>query len=567
MTTTAFAVDDGFIVRHRTRTVEIEDAERILCSRRRRNYATALREDCHAVLAWDTVRCPFCGKERSAVTLGRGRVRPDACEPAEEIDRETVRTWASPQMTLFHEALALNHETIPETYLCRYCGMESQRRKGSRQLRIDSDGKKLSVSCTGAEDLGVLLPLVLKSKKRVPTGTISLCDRAECVEETLVFNWKRRRAYLEASVSNETVLAFDLTFSSDDVFSETLLYRLLHTHAARRKLAHCFRDRLGALPFGEEELTPEAFVRLTRFGPLPRRFFQDIPIDEETGALDRSFRAAERFLTSANLPELLRGAALPQIKSVRRAFFEDPALFFYLREAEKMARLLPDRNLFLRFLHGSACYPALSLLHTFPATEDFFRDFSRVRTQAGLLHMLEKERGRFGEYAVFYSALAPAARSRERKRWEEQLPEVHDFEFHVPQRNRDGSTWDACVRGYSFVTLSGQKEFDRVAGDLNNCLSTWREEHATPVVGVRHGGRYCAAIEVGTLQGKPCVFQARTAGNRPIREGGADLFTAYRKWRRKYGLVSLAAGDVPPYPENAADPIVIPDEELDELGF
>ena len=542
MQTVSVTVENGFLLIHRERTLELDAAARILCSRRRWMYTSALRDYSRVVLTQDTARCPFCGRESRDVykgwaVLGIGSADPRV-KSVGNVDKHAVRAWASPQESLFPETLELNHVRIPQELVCRGCGMTSRPMEGYSHVQIQSSSRRITVSCEVTEDLGVLLYFLMKSQVRSAKNQFAFSGHREQVSEVLVFDLRKRRAYLEAYISEERVLVYDLTFSSYDEFDRTEICRLLKAHSVRRALARCFREHLGQLPFGEKDLTPEAFIRLTHYGPFPKCFFEEIPVNNDTGSVDRSFRAVDRFLVPGKVPELLRRSALPGGRSVRRAFYEKPGLCFYIREAEQVWRMVQDVNLFRRFLSDRSCYWVLSILHRLPATTCFFEDYIAARKVTGLLNAAAKEDMYMQRYAVFYSAMTSAAKARERKQWGKQLPgKVSDGGFYVPDPVWNCKAWNTCIGGYTCAVLTGQREFEQAAEDLNNCLAEWRIFSSRPVVGVKQGMTYKAAIEIGKSRGRACVVQARARNNEPVSRGGKKLFAAYLEWADRNGII------------------------------
>lgn len=535
-------VETGFRFIRRERTMEIEEAKNFLCSELGRKCTTALREDSHAVLSWHVVRCPFCGKDRNVLSLENERTEADGHSGRHvhrlsgKPDKEAVLEWASPQESFFPETLELNRVHVPAELICRCCGMRSEPADGSSRVSVRSGHGKITVRCEVAEELSVLMYYLLRSRAR-DADQITLRKQRERVDEVLVFNLRKRRVYLEAYISGERILVYDLTYSAYETFARTAVCRLLQVVSVRRTIVKAFQEHYGRLPFSEKALTPESIIRLGHYGPFPLSFFEEMPLNNTTGTLDRSFRAAERFLTPGKAPELLQRSSLPKTKAIRRTFYENPCLFFYLREAELLWDAVRNQSCFHFFLADRASFVVLDLLHRSPATIVFFRDYIGARQTVSLLTMAAYETGHMRNYAASYTVMEPRERILEQKQWGKRtLQSTNEAGYYVPHRIWRFNAWNDCVDGYRFAVLTRQEDFEQAASDLHNCLATWRIHHTNPVIGVTRGDRYVAAIEMGMGQETACIVQAKISHNLDISRGAASLFAAFQKWMTKNEL-------------------------------
>jgi hypothetical protein len=102
--------------------------------------------------------------------------------------------------------------------------------------------------------------------------------------------------------------------------------------------------------------------------------------------------------------------------------------------------------------------------------------------------------------------------------------------YSVPMRPPAAEIPDCVVDGYTFFWLRSSNDYAYAARMLNNCLREWKP-HNAPVVCVRVGNHYLAAIEVRY----PYVEQAFGRSNAPISHD-PFLEQAIYGWMERYRL-------------------------------
>lgn len=160
-----------------------------------------------------------------------------------------------------------------------------------------------------------------------------------------------------------------------------------------RTIKRVFLERFKReLPFEKNERTPEKYILMTRFIGFDRRFYDSIPYLKGTFDIERTFQSVARKLHSMNgAYKLFKQSDLPDFKSVRRVFFSNAGLLFYLDECEKLWQAIADPNLFCDLMNHDCIFHILSILHQRPCLYKFVFDYSRLQGSKGLIKRITHE--------------------------------------------------------------------------------------------------------------------------------------------------------------------------------
>ena len=508
---------DGFRVVESTEKGSIGTLGEKMATKCRRRYTSGLRRGDRAILLRHEILCPRCGRKVPAYG------EPAVCA----VTRDEVARWAAPGGDGEERWIFFNQPLIPEEYACPFCGETSAPMEGESRVTVGWDGEGVTLSCEKADIRNLFsLPMAVED------GWVRL---ALPLTETVRFDLNRGEVTLEVRGQDGVTLAGAPVTPGSSHWEHSWARALLAgSRVLRRKLLRAFALPYGGTPpFEDWACGPEDFLRMTRFRGYPRRFFDTVPYDPDTGDVERSFSfAADRLHSAADLPGVYAASRLPQIKSVKRIFFSEPGLFFYLEEAEALWRAVGDPNQFRRLLELRRVYELLSFLHRYPGTEAFFRDYREERGMNGLLHALRTAWRDTKHAALGYAAMDPALREAERRTWKRGLDERPEELYSLPMPVGEGIR-DCVIDGYSFLWLRTEQAC-REAGDaLENCLIAW-DPSCSPVVAVKRGSEYRAAIEV---KGRS-VVQAKARRNTSM-ERDPDLNRAFRKWLKRFTLELL----------------------------
>ncbi len=513
---------DGFRLIGRESRVDIFRARELLLSKKRRSFTSALRRGDEVTLTRHVIECPWC------------RAETPACLPlpgtAGGVTRRAVSEWSDPQYSLFERErgeLILNAVRRPDkVFDCPNCGQSSGPFQGNHTVRIGVGPGRLSVSCRSA-DLKGLLSLA----RGAGCESAKLCFP---LTETLSFDLRSGRSSLRVADRGGEVLAETDVTRNGKEWRETTVYKLLEANdLLKRKLRAAFaRIYEGEIPFPAKELSPLNAVAMTRFQGFPRIFYDAIPYDADDGQIEPSFAAAASGIRRAqDLPAVLESSALPGVKSLKRAMFSTPGLFFYLPELETLWPIFGDVNVFTGFLESEHVFAALAFLHQYPGAADFLRDYREEAGSPALLALMKKRREAVEVHALRYAAMGPDAREKARASWKRaggRLRTLQGCSIPMPRGSR--SIRDCVVDGYSFEWLRTRSDYVRAGRALRNCLTGW-SALSNPVVAVKRSARTVAAIEVAGRE----IVQARAACNLPLSED-EELAAAYGKWKEKNAL-------------------------------
>lgn len=519
----SFSLPDGFRLIRREKILPIQDAQDLLLTRKKRNITSADRQGDEARIVWHVIECPFCRSRLPACRRYMGK------PPA--VSRQEIMKWAEPQYSLFSAgtgSLTLNAVRDPkEVYSCPRCGRESRPFRQSRTIRLTAETGKVTVSCPTA-DLKSILELmkrtrILKEHFRFP------------LKEILELNLRNGHACIRIVDSEDDVAAvLDVTYSGGS-WSGSAIFRVLETSdLAKRKMRRAFALACGGEPpFETGEFTPRNLVAMTRFQGFPRAFYDSVPYDLLSGAIEPGFKPVmKRIRKTDDLIRAFRRSRLPNAKCLRRVLFSNPGLFFYLPELEELWTIVSELNCFTRILESENAFVVLSFLHQYPAAFSFVRDYREVKGAVGTASFLIRQWPAAVGYVLRYSSMRGSAKKEESGRWKT----VRFFwetqqEYSIPMHAVSERIVDCVIDGFSFEWLRARSDYVRAGHELNNCLGEWTPG-SNPVVIIKQKSRTLAAVELDADR----VVQVRAEDNAFI---GRDemLYRAYKKWIGRFSLI------------------------------
>lgn len=535
-----FTIPDGFLFVHRKQTMDIGAARQLLYGKRRYRYTSATRQENVVVLEKDAIRCPYCGQETPAYAKflsGSFSGRPwwERKQPS-PVFKSVVREWASAQYSLFQtEKLSLNSVCFPTLgFLCPHCAQKSEQGKKMIQICFRLAKNTFTVSCSPIP-IEELFSLNEKIYQTAVKAVLPLTG-------SLVFNFSNGHTFFKITGSdNATVAVYDVT-DFNEVWTGSQLREYLLRTLVWRKLLRAFQEQYGEpLPFPKEEICVNHLIALTRFQHYPREFYDAIPYNLDTGHMARGFKGIGRRLRRIDdLPALYDKANLPQVKSVRRCFFLNQGLFFYLKEAETLWGLLEDTNHFSHFLRQENVFMILSMLRSYAGLTVFFQDVKMIKNVSTLAKIFQDENWdpNILDYGVRYLAMSPSTRLKEQRRWKGKMtydrPEAERLSIPAPT-SRTQELKECSVGPYTFSLLRSKREYWLAGQALHNCLNSCfpsdRCLNQSDIVVVKKGAQYKAAIEII----RDRINQALAAHNKVLGTE-PDLLAAVCRWAEINGL-------------------------------
>lgn len=503
----------GYTVVDKETQCTVWAAEKLLQGARRHYYDRAVRRGTNAVLYSRFVLCPDCGRAYCSSTHPTLFRRPLNWREDHRLGKEKIHDWVEMAGSLFDDGgeqmLLLSPQLeLPREFACPDCGKISSCSEEKRRVTVSRRGQKVILT-SRIQTMDEILAL-----KWIRNGKpIAMPD-----SEQLTLDLGRGRVYINARDSEGRVMAqWDLT-GEPDLMTGGAVHKALKNKDVMRTLLRMLEAVWGSpLPL-QKEIPPDmpTLVAMTMFAGYDESFYNCIPYSRGTWSLDRGFRRTVKELRRAeNLPGLYDRFDLPAAKSIRRAMFRKPGLFFYLREIGVLWHILADVNLLCRFLEGEQCFEVLAGIHAQPGIAHYLEDVSRERGSVFLLSSVERFWKILQDRAIEYGAMNNCMRKQMRRLWYNQKhPEFHRmplYYYAIPMGHFDQGLTDSVVDGYLFRRLRTSNDYFRAGEALQNCLTSWRTG-LPGVFGVYHDGEIVAAVEVSGRK----VQQARTEHNGDI---------------------------------------------------
>lgn len=523
----------GYRIETRKRTVDRDSAPEVLTVAVQQKITDAIRNDNDVTITKHVVVCSSCGKETPAYPefLIHDSWGFNSKSQAE------IEEWTTRQLSLFGEPPKIMSFNFPvkklERFICPRCNAVLSPSINELHVMIRAEKNKIKIMrALDFEDFF--------SIKWIDQPEISEFD----LYETITFNLRNGHTYV--SLENETGRKYAVrdisntnitNMSQDPIFELIQIYKPVY-----RVLKRFFRKFWNDTPpFSPLELDLEKYILLTKFIGFNRDFYNALPFSNTGICIGRSFAVIAKQLHNANnVPILFETSHLPNLKTVRKIVFSNPALLFYQKEMEILWQILNNPNFFRTFLESKNIYRELSFLHRYPSMEVFYKELAAAVGQRAFCNYLSKGNRFFHSYALKYLLLNDYEKNFERKKWTSSFFSKADYRdarrigesFSVPilSQNNDTATLECRIDGYSFIRLCNSKEYSTAGKELRNCLGDW-EMFEGSVYGISKGGKYVAAVEIKD----GVILQAHTYRNGEMNANQA-LFSAFSIWKERSGV-------------------------------
>ena len=527
-------IPDGYTIAEKCITMPLDAAVRLLKTKRQHRYTSALRAGNNAVLTRHIFTCPHCRRSSPAYV----RFFSTGEYLRSRIPREVIDDWYAPQISMFDEEttfLELNRALTSENrwdYTCPRCGAQSSLGTASFSVQLRSDGETVSLShITFSPEALLFLP-----SNEADTNVSFFSP----LTESIFFDFLSGKTFFRITDKADVLLYEEDVLSASNVWKDTLLYKLIQNNTlVQRRLRHLFSAQMHtAFPFSKAECTPEHFAVVVRFQGYPRSFYDAIPCISKTGELDESFGEASAALKRADtLPATYNSSGLPRMKSIRKIFFANPGLFFYLAEAAALWDVIKDPNFFRVIFSLPRIYEILAFLHQFPGSMIFFADYAGRESVKALVSLLTDFTGTAKLLAIRYAAMNPIVRKTESFAFEEDdempEPQVSLAYSHPIHTKRTADIADSIVNGYRFVRLRTSRDYALVGKELHNCLDElYPAIH--PIFAIKKESLIQGVIEIRN----DLIIQARVFNNAHI-ESCPHIYAAFKKWARHNSLRTI----------------------------
>ena len=520
----------GFTIEEQQKTVGRDVAFEVLTPARQRKSTLAVFENDNVVITKHVIVCPWCGKKAPAY-------HNDQMEPHQLIDM-----WLAQQTSMFEKlpkTLLFNRPIeAMEKFVCPRCNMISHPSKGFIDVLFIVDRKTIKI----------FRKLELKEWFQIKWGADKICITNFELYEAITFNLKNGHTYVSLEDGRgEKLKVHDISNTKANLYSDDPIFELINLYKPvnrelKNQFAKIFR---GPLPFRTKELTVEQFLLMTEFIGYDSAFYSALPYADKGDLIERRFlKSAKRLHDSKKVPNIFEKTILPKVKSIRKIFFCNPALFFYIGELEQLWKIIEDINLFRNFITSKNIFSELAFLCKMPHLIDFYTEYKAEIGIKKLYHNFFQATNRYWlyNYVSWYYLLSEYDRKVERQKWHDGWLEKRDdfegiendmgarFSVSIPDRSSKDFRHpglECCINGYSFRRLKNSMEFLQAGKELKNCLADW-QFFRNNVYGMIDNGKYVAAVEIKDN----VIIQAHTYRNGDI-SGNHSIKQAFDIWKNR----------------------------------
>lgn len=559
-TETRFELPAGIKVEATRISVDIGKAIDVISSAESLDYSRAIRGEDGISLIRHVAVCGCCKAQFPA--YGKNSRIDDAFLPIHSSSekKEIIREWKDEQLSLFEpifKTVELNVPLAPgDQYVCPECFCKQAVTDSSRTVIIREDSGRLCIISqilNMAELIGEL--------QSFKSPVVHFC--AFPMTESLEFNISRGKVvYSISDVQGNTCFIRDITEAHYPLGDSIMQYIVSLNRDTSELVLRFFRKFWAAdeLPFSGCECDIYSLIQMTRFVGYGRSFYAFIPYELGTSKISSGFAQKASMLHRADNAELMyESSALPNIKSVRRIFFMNPGLLFYIDEAASLWGTIKNCDLFCSVISSPYIASILGAIHNYPKLLDFYADYVSQLSAKSLCSRLINCPHALNDCGLRYCSLDDRFKSSAIKSTDaalkSKLPPFagfwHDNDFFYsgdsvlspipcfsyPMHSVDSFGQSCCIKGYRFMWLRSKNDYFTCGRALHNCLVSWTP-YKSPVVGIKKGDRFVGAVELD----RDRLIQAYSARNAPI-SNDPDLYSAYMDWLE----FSKIRDSLPPY--------------------
>lgn len=529
----SYEIQKGYCFVEKHHKMDVWQARDILLSKRQKVYTKAKRTGTEVELVSTYLKCPYCGKEYVANSHSKFYSRVRRLPAADRLEKEKVLKWADTQLSLFDDDMCKTlFISEPMTKFSKFCCPEckgvSEYSDSLRRVEVSCDKKKIIVKSEIVNINEIFAMNWIKNE------TISILFP---MFETIIFDCYKGRVYIKLEDAEGNLIArSDITglphLIKDSAVCNAIGTNKLVNRAVKRMFSDIWEK---GIPFSGKEFTIENIFKMTMFVDYPKSFYGYIPYELESMNVEKSFRRiARKMNNSINAIQLFNNSELPQVKSIKKIFFDKLGLFFYLKEAELLWKEINDYNLFCRLMQSDSVFNVLSSIHMRPGIMFFVKDYCDIKGSKSFVQRTLHSWGDLVAEAIDYVTMSDSLKKAVQLNWqcEHKIGRIvrRKALYSTPMHEPDERIKDCTINGYDFFWLRTSKDYVTASNELDNCLGSWSPEDS-PVICVKKDDEYVAAIEVN--DGK--IIQAHGYDNCSIRSD-EELYNAYKIWMKTFSL-------------------------------
>ena len=368
----------------------------------------------------------------------------------------------------------------------------------------------------------------------LPLSFFTLDYKMFPVTVKIVFDHVSRKTYFCVYDSKQKLLTnyvideigFAIASPHNDPMKEFMLRKLISFYEPlQNALLEAFGQFYnGKVPFKEREVSLEILALLNQYQGFPKNFYDAIPLYECT--LKVYSKHFEMFATILdryeNTPKIYEAFKLPNIKSIKRIVYQNPALLFYI----DAIKALPFKNIdiLVQILEWEGVYYLLSKLLAFPKLNNYIAEIIKNKGEVQAWKEIKKNYHQLIKQASLYylsDGIEVDINYIKIRAVDDDCYIMHNIPVQTNGRcfvNFPYTTY------YDFQLLRSTYEQKKAGIVLNNCLSRFNYNERV-VVGIKQKGVYIACLEIID----DIVIQASDHDNTPI-EDNKSLFWTVRDW-------------------------------------
>lgn len=374
-------VYEGYRIIERKYIMDVENAEKILCSSKRRLYTKAVRNDRNVELISNFAVCPHCYSEFNVTATLKDS------KAVWKLSNDPIRDWSSVQISFFDDmkdnVLVINLPSEQNVFRCGCpkCGFDVKKSEQFKKVEISLENYIVRV----------------KSEVKDVCDILSLKWTGNCFSylvplyETLSFDIENGKISIILEDGNGSCLSEKEVTENQSLLKGCITYNIISSNKkVKRILRNMFSKVWGAgLPYSWKNINVNTLFEMTRFVGYKEAFYPCIPYVVNCDKIDETFEEQIHKLHNAkNIVGLYENSSLPKVKSVKKIFYDNPGFFFYLEEAEMLSKVITDVNLYCQMLGFDNIFSVLSDLHIRFGIFDFVRDYAGIAGQKRTLKQI-----------------------------------------------------------------------------------------------------------------------------------------------------------------------------------
>jgi len=447
-------------------TLPFNDARRLLSTKKLGRYTSIKKQNEDILLSSHIIKCPYCASETPAYS----HYLYDFGKMHYSLQRELINNFLDSQISFLEEENFLwlnNPENYKGEFYCKKCGNVSSASTKTLDICITSTNSSVYISrqITSIEDL----------------MTLDWMDSVDInfsfpFKETVELNIKTGESYIFLTDSSDNIIQKEDFWGNLNLVEKCFFDMLIRKNRlVRRKLRKVFQEVSGfEAPFTMAELSLRHFVLMTKFTGLKKSFYDAIPLLKNKTRIDESFSyITDRIRNQESIMKLLNTTSLPDIKSIRKIFHENPGLIFYIKECEELFNITKNIDCLRLLLCNSEAYNILSHLHAYPGLAIFYYDYCKEKGSVLFTKHLIKSVQALNIKAAQYTLLSADVQKKESALWKGKkyfVLETFNLEFFCINFSLPLATLNESIKDYRIGKFQFKKlrtTADRFCKNIN----------------------------------------------------------------------------------------------------